>query len=1083
MLFSFKPKLESLPIHGLLKSRQVKFPTTMPMKVSRYIVLLLASALLGLSQYVHGATVVYDLSAGFSASSNPSGPWAYGWKGSLGGTFTPLTVTHMSTADGGQSVPSWQLSSAQTPAVYKNTNAGTITFGGGAASVSSGTIWFYPGEDGRPENFGAIRFTVPPGGSGDYTVQVTVAPTYPGPPQGETDIHVIKNGTELFGQNLVPSAIAGYTNTLALTEGQTVDFAIGRGLDGSQYGSGLRIAGSLSRLDTPQKLVLPPLYANTNGPGASGSLSGVLRLQEVYDSGLFPPGIILIKEIRWRPHITIGAAFNATINDLQINLSTTLARGEALSTTFASNVGSDDKQVFRGSIALSSAFAGPPAGPKAFDIIIPLAVPFLYNPASGNLLVDLRNRSGSGVTPVDGASGNPDGASRVYSGNPESLTAAVGDTGADILQLVFDPTNAPPPPPPTTFDLAAGFSPTGNPNGPWSYGWETNLGGIFKLLTVPRTSPADNGVSIYAWQYSFSEAPVVFKNATTSTATSDGGAGTFPPGTMWFYAGANGTPYNYCVIRFTVPAGAAGNYQLGTAVRSYLDGAISGDTDFHVLRNGTELFARFLPGNSGAGYTNILTVATGDTIDFAIGRGADGNQFASGLKIAALLTLTTNTPPPPPPTTFDLAAGFSPTGNPNGPWSYGWKGTLDGNFTPLTVPHISTADAGQTVPSWQLTSFQTPAVYKNTAAITVTSGGASFPAGSVWYFPGENGRPENLGIIRFTVPAGAGGNYDVRVSVGPVYDGSPQGDTDFHVARNGTEVFGRNLTAGARAGFTNIVTLNDGDSIDFAIGRGADGSQFGSGLKIAALLTLTTNVPAPAPTITRQPESRTVNEDSAVSFEVLATGVAPLVYEWYQNGRILTGASTSTLSFPSVTLSDVGQYQVKVSDVHGSTWSLPATLSVAHVNHAPIANAQSVSLSEDTSRGIVLSGSDADGDAITFELETFPSHGILSGTGANRTYVPAPNFHGMDSFTFRATDGSLSSMPAAVTIIVRAVNDAPAAHIEIAPLLNLLPTQTNLLVLSLNNSNARVILDASGSFDLDHDTLQFHWLADGALEA
>src|SRR5207245_4160978 len=42
-------------------------------------------------------------------------------------------------------------------------------------------------------------------------------------------------------------------------------------------------------------------------------------------------------------------------------------------------------------------------------------------------------------------------------------------------------------------------------------------------------------------------------------------------------------------------------------------------------------------------------------------------------------------------------------------------------------------------------------------------------------------------------------------------------------------------------------------------------------------------------------------------------------------------------------------------------------------------------------------------------------------------YVPAPNYNGLDSFTYKANDGHLDSTVATVTITVIPVNDAPAA--------------------------------------------------------
>lgn len=94
---------------------------------------------------------------------------------------------------------------------------------------------------------------------------------------------------------------------------------------------------------------------------------------------------------------------------------------------------------------------------------------------------------------------------------------------------------------------------------------------------------------------------------------------------------------------------------------------------------------------------------------------------------------------------------------------------------------------------------------------------------------------------------------------------------------------------------------------------------------------------------------------------------------------------------------------------------------------APIAHPQSVTTPEDTSVGIVLTGSDADGDALSFTIATPPANGSVSGTPPNVTYTPAANYYGPDSFSFRVTDASTPSSTATVSIGVTAVNDAPSA--------------------------------------------------------
>ena len=89
-------------------------------------------------------------------------------------------------------------------------------------------------------------------------------------------------------------------------------------------------------------------------------------------------------------------------------------------------------------------------------------------------------------------------------------------------------------------------------------------------------------------------------------------------------------------------------------------------------------------------------------------------------------------------------------------------------------------------------------------------------------------------------------------------------------------------------------------------------------------------------------------------------------------------------------------------------------------NAPPKANDQKVDVNEDTAKSITLTGSDPDGDSLTFTLTSSPSHGTLSGTAPNLTYTPALNYSGADSFTFTAKDAALTSAAATVSITVLA---------------------------------------------------------------
>ena len=63
------------------------------------------------------------------------------------------------------------------------------------------------------------------------------------------------------------------------------------------------------------------------------------------------------------------------------------------------------------------------------------------------------------------------------------------------------------------------------------------------------------------------------------------------------------------------------------------------------------------------------------------------------------------------------------------------------------------------------------------------------------------------------------------------------------------------------------------------------------------------------------------------------------------------------------------------------------------INDAPVANAVSGETDEDQSVSITLSGSDIDGDDLTFSLDTDASNGSVSIDGNIATYTPLANFN------------------------------------------------------------------------------------------
>jgi hypothetical protein len=99
------------------------------------------------------------------------------------------------------------------------------------------------------------------------------------------------------------------------------------------------------------------------------------------------------------------------------------------------------------------------------------------------------------------------------------------------------------------------------------------------------------------------------------------------------------------------------------------------------------------------------------------------------------------------------------------------------------------------------------------------------------------------------------------------------------------------------------------------------------------------------------------------------------------------------------------------------------------VDAAPIANAQTVTTDTGASNvPITLTGSDPDGDSLTYSITDQPDNGTLGGSGASRTYTPAAGFAGTDTFTFQVDDGFGRFDTAVVTVNVRpgtTITDGP----------------------------------------------------------
>ena len=138
-----------------------------------------------------------------------------------------------------------------------------------------------------------------------------------------------------------------------------------------------------------------------------------------------------------------------------------------------------------------------------------------------------------------------------------------------------------------TYDAAANFSSTSNPNGVWSYGWSQSRGSAFDL-DLQVDYPAA-GLPAWISNCCGTIEPDVFHNE-TDAPISPAGTNLIPAKSLGFHPGPGG---QNAVVRWTTPTN--GNYTVQATIQGY-DFVGPTTTDVAVLHNGLTLYASNVDG-------------------------------------------------------------------------------------------------------------------------------------------------------------------------------------------------------------------------------------------------------------------------------------------------------------------------------------------------------------------------------------------------------------------------------------------------------------------------------------------------------
>src|SRR5207245_210106 len=127
---------------------------------------------------------------------------------------------------------------------------------------------------------------------------------------------------------------------------------------------------------------------------------------------------------------------------------------------------------------------------------------------------------------------------------------------------------------------------------------------------------------------------------------------------------------------------------------------------------------------------------------------------------------------------------------------------------------------------------------------------------------------------------------------------------------------------------------------------------------------------------------------------------------------------------PAANYNGPDSFIYKANDGQADSGIATVSITITAVNDAPVAVNDRYTTPEDTTLnvaapGVLANDSDVDGDTLSAILVSQPTHGnVTFVSDGSFSYVPAANYHGSDSFTYKANDGQADSGIATVSITI-----------------------------------------------------------------
>lgn len=319
-------------------------------------------------------------------------------------------------------------------------------------------------------------------------------------------------------------------------------------------------------------------------------------------------------------------------------------------------------------------------------------------------------------------------------------------------------------------------------------------------------------------------------------------------------------------------------------------------------------------------------------------------------------------------------------------FSYVWKF----NGTPIpdapdlnkyTIPSTRSADVGK----YSVTITETNQSYGSNSVTSATAALTVIPPVA----PVITTQPQALSL-----KVGASGTLSVTATGAP--------DPTYQWKKDGVAITGATSTTYT---LSSVATKDAGD-YTVVVSNSA-----GSAISNSATLSVTSTVIPPA--ITTQPGSLTVISGAPASMSVVASGTAPIAYQWSLDGSTISGANSTSYTLPAAASRDAGSYTCVITNSAGSVTSTAAILTV---NTAPTITAQPANQTVIAGSTTTLSVTATGNPAVTYQWR---KDGVnLSGATSNALSLSNVTSANAGSYTCVITNtvGSITSNSATLTV-------------------------------------------------------------------